>query len=170
MGFESFRQLLSSLDREGYTVVPEEGGTDNVTVRFSLNSPASNYDIKVIEGRLSKRIPDSLKEFLLNWNGGEIYNAEYLGGFRLFGTGELLERNNSLQGVYGRDWEDDILVVAVSFGDGDHIGVNVNTGRILDAFHEGEPNEWLEKVIAESFGDWINKLVEAHGHRYWLGI
>jgi len=71
--------------------------------------------------------------------------------------------------VYEEDWDEKITVFCQLIGEGDFISFkqNENQGyQILDCFHEEIPQNWQE--ITDSFEQFLEKLLELRGERYWL--
>lgn len=54
-------------------------------------------------------------------------------------------------------------------GEGNHIGFQfLDDGKyyVLDCFHEEDPENW--NVICESFDEFLEKLIDCEGRKYWL--
>ncbi len=148
------------------------------TAHFRFNPPATSTALQVCKEKLPAPLPPEYQDFLMVHDGATLYYDNEYGqwGFDLYGTAELTQRNAEAEWrewlvepwppsylVFGRPWaEPDLLIF--------------DTARItlqgecvvVDGDHEEQIANW--KVIARSFSEWLDHLVDAQGVKYWRWI
>lgn len=169
-GINALKLLRSLLDETSHVEVISEKAYQWVA-HFSFQPPAQAEEIMPIKARWE--LPSSYEQFLLYSNGAFLYHEDIYGqwGFQLYGTHELLDKNMQWQGLYD-DWVSSYLAFAESLGDSDIL--LLDTARISPLTKEGcvvdgdtgySAPTW--RVIAPSFGHWLDRLVVAQGAKYW---
>lgn len=169
-GVNAMKLLQSMIDETSHLDVLGEKA-NRWKAHFSFQDPASAEDIQSI--RAVWEIPASYEQFLDCSNGALLYNDDIYGqwGFCLYGTGELVSKNKLWQDLY-HGWSSSYLVFAESLGDSDLLLLDTKqisslTGEccVLDGDTGYATNTW--RVIAPSFGHWLDRLVVAQGAKYW---
>jgi len=167
-GIENFEGLIKKLNNWKLKKRDSEG--NSIEVEFMVNPPATISEIKHIEKELGIKLPTSYVEFLQKFNGARMYDYDGLDGFELLGTNDLVDINSFLASDYNEDWVDSILIFAKCIGEGNYLGFDSSVGKseycILDCFHEEIPINW--EIISESFDQFLEKLIENEGKKYWL--
>lgn len=133
------------------------------------NAGAAEFAIRKAAVNLPVALPKDYSDFLQYANGCTIYNYHDLDGFCFFGIDELQKRTNDVQEIYDNEWDQAIIVFCSILGEGNFIGFRVldeTTYEILDCFHEYLPAEW--EVIGTSFDEFLEKLIDLKGKKYWL--
>lgn len=131
------------------------------------NAGASESDIR--SGDLPSDLPNEYIDFLKYANGCTLFNYKDLDGFQLFGTQELGKENKAIKKLYEEYWDESVIVFCTILGEGNYIGFRVrggNTYEILDCFHEYVPAQW--EVIGHSFDEFLERLIDLKGEKYWL--
>jgi len=167
-GLSLFKQMMKSTVNNKLT--KNDGSGNNIEVDFKLNLPAKIEEIITVNKELGFHLPKSFDKFLLNYNGGELYDYEGLDGFKIFGTKEIIKINNMISQEYEEDWIDNIVIFAECIGEGNYLGFkrqsNCDEYKVLDCFHEDLPINW--ETIANNFDEFLEKLVLNNGNKYWL--
>ena len=164
----SLRNLVESLG-DNKLIKKGDVANESFEVEFKMESPAKEEEIRDVEKQLGVKLPCSFKEFLKTYNGGEMYNFEYIDGYKFFGTGELCSENKRMIDEYKNDWLNDIIIFAECLGEGNYLGFRAYPDDIypvIDCFHEVTPSEW--RVIENSFDNFLEKLIKNNGNKYWL--
>lgn len=147
-------------------------GGEELAHRFSSQKGATEEEIRRTEIALGVKLPRNYKQFLLKYNGAELYNYDDLDGFLLLGTEELAKYQEELRELYEDDWIDSIVVFCEVLGEGNYLAFDTarmsanEESPVLDGFHELPPKEWLP--ISDDFADWLSRLIESNGGKYWL--
>lgn len=159
-------ERLRRLQRNGgVQVVTEEGASDWYEVM--LFPPASAGQIASAEALIGKPLPDELKEFWNSTNGANLFlNDSGLHGIGVTSTELIPELQQEEAELYGGNALEPYVVFARVHGSGDFLVFELPTGRILDGIHAEKPQEW--RPIADSFREWLDRLIEARGRYYWL--
>ncbi|RMG12600.1 MAG: hypothetical protein D6731_13495, partial [Planctomycetota bacterium] len=138
----------------------------NGRLRHEMNPGASPETIAAVEQHLRTPLPPSYHDFVLEWNGGLLYVHE-AGAYRVLPVDRLLEEvKGPLEG-----WIRYPHLPVVDLGCGDYLVFDVSkTGR-----GQEYPLLWwyagkVERRIAENFGSWLRRLVEARGEAYWWEV
>lgn len=143
---------------------------NSIEVEFRINSLAQDNQLIAVRKELGLEFPSSFKSFLKIYNGGEIYNYDWLDGFKIFSTDEIVEVNKFIANEYGEDWINSIIIFAECIGEGNYLGFKVSENceeyQVLDCFHEELPINW--KTIDKSFDMFLYHLILHNGNKYWL--
>lgn len=157
---------LRRLQRNGgVQVVTQEGATDWYEVM--LYAPASEGAIATAESLIGKTLPAEFHEFWNATNGANLFlNESGLHGIGVASTELILELQQEEAEIYGAQALEPYAVFGRVHGSGDFLVFELRTGRILDGIHAEQPHEW--RAIADSFAEWLDRLIEARGRYYWL--
>lgn len=169
--FERFKKELASLDQNQSKLVDYGLGPEQVT--FRAFPGASHDEIIALERDLGLGLPRSFKQFLAIWNGVIMYEVEGEFGIKVFGTNDLRERNRIWveYELYPEERMPKLLIFA-DWRDGDYSVFDAsqknaeNEYPVLDGNHEFSPQKW--EVICHSFAEWLNRLIEDQGNKFWL--
>ena len=160
-----YKNKLDELLIQG-TIVSRDG----LQVTFSKKGTATTQQIKALNERFDIRLPVEYVNFLLDYNGLELYKYEDIGGFLFFQTDNLVEENNLIKEDYeAEDWDNSIVLFCRVLGEGNFIGFRLKDNdkyEVIDCFHESLPSEW--EVIETSFNIFMDKLLKNEGEKYWL--
>jgi len=132
-------------------------------LRHELQPGPGTDALERLEERLNVKFPPSFYDFSLEWGGGLLYVHEY-GAIRIVPALEILdELKGPLAGRMNRPF-----LPVVDLGCGDYLALDMGAEgkggeKPLVWWHNGE----VRKKVAESFGAWLRKLVEAQGQPYW---
>jgi hypothetical protein len=142
---------------------------EGLTVTFHKNKGATQQELDSVISTEKLKIPQDYIDFLQVFNGCTLFKYQDLGGFEFLGTMNILKETDIQKQAYEEDWDNDILVFCRLIGDGDFISFksnNNNSYDILDCYHDDKPQNW--KVISNSFSDFLKRLIDGKGKRYWL--
>lgn len=172
-GLKALTTLRAKLDAESFLEVMHEGGyLWKATCTF--NAPAPKEAIVGLREHLGVPLPPAYEQFLLYADGAVLYYDDEYGqwGYQLYGTSDLIARNQHWKKRYGNDWPSTYLAFAESFGDADLLILDTsqpanegNDCRVIDGDSGYLPSTW--RAIAPGFGDWLDRLVVAQGTKYW---
>lgn len=139
---------------------------EGIRVTFEANPGSYPSDIKSIS---KLKIPSDYSDLLAQHNGFTLYKYEDLGGLQFLGSDKIKAETQLQKETYEDEWDDRIIVICNVIADGDFIGLKIyeNGGyELLDCYHDEEPQKW--KVITDSLDDFLIKLIDSKGERYWL--
>ena len=161
------KQYLIELDlllKTKENVTTYEGMISEIT----MNNPASLSEIRECEKSLSQKFPEDYIFFLKQYNGGIIFKFEDIAGYDMLGTKDVCKENAFQKKNFGEDWSDDILLFCRIVGVDEYLGFKKNgcSYKILHCIMDSLPNEWT--VIANSFDDFMLRLIKERGKEYWL--
>jgi len=116
-----------------------------------------------VESRLGCILPPSLWDFLLEWNGGNLFVRE-VGQTRVVSAPDYIDE---VRGPLCNRMTRPYLPV-VDLGCGDYLALDTSKAsrsgeNPLIWWYQGEP----KKRVAESFASWLKRLVEHEGEPYW---
>lgn len=156
--------------RQGQTILRRMGRRTEPAC-FAVGSPASVSQMSSAEQSLGHRLPDDFKAFLTLWNGAELYiSKEYGGGILIHSIEALLEENSASD-----RFESEPRYVLI-------IGNIENNAELFLDFRQPDKSDWpvywadpyetIEEAlsrepIAQSFHDFINRLISVQGDYYW---
>jgi SMI1 / KNR4 family (SUKH-1) len=142
---------------------------EGLSVTFQKKIGATQLEIVSLSSDKKFKIPKDYLYFLQKFDGCVLFRYQDLGGFEFLGTKDI-SKETDLQGqTYDEDWDNDITVFCRIICDGDFISFkNNNDGSydILDCYHDDKPQNW--KVISNSFDNFLERLIDEKGRRYWL--
>jgi len=160
-----YKEKLSELLKKK-TIVSNEG----LRLSFVNRGPATELEIENLSRTFDFRLPAEYLDFLLCYNGLELYKYEDVGGFEFFDASNLIEQNDSIRGDYDPvDWDSSIILFCRIIGEGNYLGFrikNENQYEVVDCFHESLPLEWV--AIVTSFDYFLNRLIETGDEKFWL--
>jgi hypothetical protein len=137
---------------------------------FILNSPASEAEISTCESELGVRLPSSYCEFLLEFNGVELFYPEQRNPYApetlisIKGTQTILDLNKVITAY--EDTKGMLLLFCYIGLGGDYCGFdlrNVDKGEvpILECASGGSLIlHWMNSKIADSFSEWLEKIFD----------
>jgi hypothetical protein len=156
---------LYRIQREGGITVHNAEFRDHYEV--SLFPPATAQQIQNVELALGKRLPADFTYFWRATNGANLFvNDSALHGVGVASTEMMSELEQDEAEIYGRGSLRRHAVFARVNGAGDFLAFDLATGAVVDGIHAEQPDEW--RVIADSFTDWLERLVDGYGRYYWL--
>ena len=142
---------------------------EGLPVRSHCNPGASNEDLNLISVDSSIFLPEDYIQFLKLHNGCVLFSYEDLGGFEFLGSSNIKKENENQKNTYEEDWGKNLTVFCTVLGDGDFLAFRkgaLNNYDILDCYHDDTPKNW--KVICSSFSEFMNRLLDSKGKRFWL--
>lgn len=168
--FERFKRELDSLDHIQSKLIDYGLGPRRVTIQTFPG--ASSSEISNVERELKIVLPKSFKLFLANWNGAVMYKGKYIPGTKIFGTGDLVERNRIWVQQELRP-EDRVpgLVLFADWNDGDFSVFDTSQVNaegecpVLDGNHDFQPRQW--EIICSTFDEWLFKFLDDQGGKFW---
>lgn len=130
------------------------------------NTPADGLDRFVVE------IPIELREFWNTARDAALFKDQQYGqwGLQILAPSEALNESRRQAVARARDFEDSDLVVGRFFGDSDLVVVRCDKsqpdyGKITIALPIDKRAAW--PVVASTFKEFLEKLLEAEGDKYW---
>lgn len=172
-GLTALVSLRSILDEKSSLEVIHENGY-LWKAYFTFHDPAKLEDVTKLREQLNVLLPRAYENFLLHYDGAVLYYDDDYGqwGYQLYGTSDLIARNQHWKKRYGTDWPSTYLAFAESFGDADLLILDTNQltsegndCRVIDGDSGYLPSRWT--AIVPGFGDWLDRLVVAQGAKYW---
>lgn len=136
---------------------------------FIMNEGTSNDEIEKCDLYLNKKLPDEYKFFLQNYNGGTLFKVDDHSGFKLLSNKKLINHNQFQRENFDQDWDISIILFCECIGDAEYLGFKIGENgscQIVYCILDTLPQEW--DVIESSFDDFITKLIEEKGRKYWL--
>ena|SRR5258708_7044962 len=136
-----------------------------------LHSGTGEEEIAKCNSYFENKLPNDYLSFLKNYNGGVFFKVSDIGGFLFWGCDELIYQNKFHKENLGSDWDEGIVLICACLGDGDYIGIKVHSDdsyQILDCFGEEIPINW--KSIGDSFSEFLEKLIDQKGKKFWLNV
>jgi len=132
-----------------------------------LFPPAEESEILAAQTFPNQPLPDDFVAFLRFTNGANLFVSESgLHGVGIASTTLLLDLQQEEIQYYGGQALAPYLVFARVNGAGDFLVFERQSGRVLDGVHAERPTEW--RVIAGSFGEWLEAFLHADGRYYWI--
>jgi hypothetical protein len=137
---------------------------------FILNSPASEAEISTCESELGVRLPSHYREFLLEFNGVELFYPEQRNPYApetlisIKGTQTILDLNKGITAY--EDTKGMLLLFCYIGLGGDYCGFdlrNMDKGEvpILECASGGSLIlHWMNSKIADSFSEWLEKIFD----------
>ncbi len=160
---EKLNQLISESQNEKIKTFEELDST------FTINVGASDNSIEECERYFNYKVPLDYKTFLRKYDGCVLYQIEDFAGFQFLSTKKLVDENSFQRTNFGEDWSEDIILFCLCIGDAEYIGFKVfsdKTYKIIYCIMDELPDTW--KVIDTSFNNFVSKLIEEKGRKYWL--
>lgn len=142
---------------------------ENLTSSFIMNREASKDEIVNCELHFNKKIPNDYRSFLHEFNGGILFKIDNYAGFKLLSTQEMIKHNEFQKENFGQDWDSEIIFFCECIGDAEYLGFKFHKNESVNIVHcimDVLPHEW--KIIEDSFDNFIDKLIEEKGEKYWL--
>ena len=157
------RQMLSS-ELKGVTETYEKLSSDII-----MSKGASNAEIFACDSYFGGRLPEDYKLFLKEYNGGKLFQIEDFAGFEFLGCNELVKENGFQKDNFGDDWNENIILFCSCIGDGEYLGFKLtkpSTYQIVHCIMDELPSQW--EIISDSLDDFIDKLIDERGKKFWL--
>jgi hypothetical protein len=135
---------------------------------FMLNPPASQAEIDACESLLGLQLPPSYREFLLHFNGAELFHPEQQNSdapgtlISIMGTQSVVNLNAEM--IYKEDRSSILLFCEAAHGlGGDFCGFSLQQivdGECAVVFCQSgnSMEDWINTYIAVSFMEWLNKI------------
>ena len=163
---EMLREILAN--QNNINIKKHDGEGNIIFVVINVEKPSDTNMITKIENELKKSLPNEYIEFLLEYNGGRLFDFEGLDGIKLFGTNEIVKVNNYSKLTFEDDWFDDVTIFAKYIGEDNYLGFKYFNDNyyVVDCYFEELPQDW--KIIANNFDEFLTLLIEEKGHKYWL--
>lgn len=136
---------------------------DHGRQRHELLPGSTPSELAELERTLRIQLPPSYYDFSLEWSGGMVYVRE-MGLTRIVRAVDLLEEvRGPLYGRMARPF-----LPLVDLGCGDYLALDTSRGSKNGEFplfwwFEGQPR----RKVADSFAQWLRKLVEHGGDPFW---
>ena len=142
---------------------------EKLTSLFIMNKEASNDDIAKCDLHFENKLSKEYKLFLQNYDGGILFKIDDYAGFKFLSTEELFKHNKFQRENFGQDWNSEIILFCECIGDAEYLGFKLNENgdsSIVYCIMDMLPQEW--HIIESAFDDFITKLIEEKGRKYWL--
>ena len=138
----------------------------NKRLRHELRVGIPIEELREYEVRLKIKFPPSYWDFSLEWGGGELY-CQHTGTVRILPALSLIEE---VRGPLCNQMLQPFLPI-VDLGCGDYLAMDTrkpgkNKEYPIYWWYGGEP----KKKVADSFVQWLKKLVEQSGRPYWWNL
>ena len=135
-------------------------------LRHELQRGLTNDQITEIERELGYDLPPSYRDFILEWSCGELFTRPE-GGYRLLPPADLL---GETRGRLGNQMHSRLLPI-VDLGSADYLCLDTSQQKRGGEFtvywwHCGDG----ERRVADTFGRWLKRLVEAQGEPFWWAV
>jgi hypothetical protein len=128
--------------------------------------PATTFE------QLPLKLPEDIREFWLAARSATLFKDRQFGqwGIEVLDPDQALRETSRQVAVRQRDFVSSDLVFARFFGDSDLVVIacdeeQSNFGSVTIALPIDRRPDW--PVVANSFQEFLEKLVEAHGDKYW---
>jgi hypothetical protein len=144
---------------------------ENIESQFIMNKAAQKEEIDKSVKYFNNKLPKEYKYFLEQYNGGVLFKIDDFAGFKLLNSNELIVHNEFQKTNFGLDWNENIILFCECIGDAEYLGFKLNengTSNIIYCILDLYPNEW--KNLDLNFSNFINKLIEEKGKKYWLNL
>jgi len=147
---------------------PSEINLDGKRIKFKSNPPANYEEIQDLENIIGIKLPESIINIYLSFNGAEFFNYDNIDGFRLFSLENIRNEIENAKIIYEKSWDCSIILLMEMIGEGNLIGIKTKDNKelVVDCFHEVDPKEW--KVIEQNIDVFMKKLFHNDGRKYWL--
>jgi len=123
-------------------------------------------------GQFPSSIPDDVREFWLTTRCATLFKDQQYGqwGIEVLEPAQALSETSRQAIARPRDFMGSDLVLARFFGDSDLVVIACNPrqadfGSVTIALPIDKRSDW--PVVAESFGEFLKRLVEGQGDKYW---
>jgi hypothetical protein len=143
---------------------------------FEWFTPASRGQINEIEKQLSLSLPQDYRKFLNEISNGAVlfYDKKYgQWGVRLFGTTELVEKQAKWKKSLPVTWASNLFAYGELFGEANALVFDLKrptkdsmSYMVLETNAHDKFDDWVS--MSRSFHEWLEHLVIAQGHKYWL--
>lgn len=160
---KTFTQIINSLEIRN----PQQT-FEGLLANHLVSEPASEGEIETLERRIGKKVPTILRELYQVSNGLALFAYEDIGGFKFFSLKELENWNNlyseNIEALTSPKW----LIFGESIADGEYYGFcpPKSDHSVYEIILENPEAEW--QVIANSLPEFIAKIIEERGRKYWL--
>lgn len=142
---------------------------ENISVGFNLQQSASEEEIDACDSYFNHTLPEDYKSFLREFNGVMLFQVEDIAGFNLLGCKDIVQENELQKGSFGEDWDKSIILFCSCVGDSEYVGLKLTSNKsyeIVDCVMDQLPSTW--KTVGNSLDDFINKLIDEKGRKFWL--
>ncbi len=150
--------------KEIQNIVREEISTEIGVFKSKVNPPGNENQIADLISVY--HIPDEYLNFLRFANGMTLFNLDDIDGYKFFSVEEIIKENKLLADSEEERWTGERIVFCGILGEGNYIAFDLKTKLLLDGFHEIYSDEW--ETIPLSFGEFLKKLIELKGEKFWL--
>ncbi len=169
-GISLLRQRLSA---DGQCEVAHSGRL--WVASFEWFPLATTETIVETQRQLGKSLPKDYVAFVSHITNGAVmfYDVQYgQWGFKIYSTGELLEKQHLWQHSLEGKWKPHFVAFAESYGDEHVLAFDLKrptSNGISCAVIQGSPYDPVEywPVASASFNEWLDHLVTAQGAKYW---
>jgi len=164
---ESYMEKLNRLVSEGEDTKIKT--FEQLESTITMNKGASENDIEECQKYFNFKIPLDYKTFLKKYDGGILYQIEDFAGFQFLSAKKLVDENSFQKKNFGDDWRENIILFCLCIGDAEFLGfkiINDKTYEIIYCIMDELPGTW--QVIDKSFSNFVSKLIEEKGRKYWL--
>ena len=142
---------------------------EGLPVTFKSNPPATQQEITSLISNERFSVPADYLDFLKTYNGCILFEYQDISGFNFLGTNEIEKQTEFQRNNYEDEWDTKLTVFFSLLGDGDFLSFrtyNDSNFEILDCYHDDHRYNW--KVIGNSFNEFLEKLINEKGRRFWL--
>jgi len=168
-GVKTLVEFLNKVNGRMYG--KRESVDSEIEVSFSMNPPATFEQISAIENKLGKKLPHSFKDFLVEFNGGRIYDFNGLDGLEILRVQDIPEVTDNVKRNYDEDWRSELIVFARYIGEGNYLAfdsadLDDAEYSVVDCFTQESPSDW--ETISANFDVFVDSLLKTDGNKFWL--
>lgn len=164
-GLEKLNLLVGQ--KETLELEKNDSDGNRICVSFKMNLASSTEKVEDIEKLIGREFPTDYRRFLNKYNGARLYDYDGIDGFVILGCEEIVKANNFAKATFEEDWPSHLLVFAKYIGESNYLAFNMlQENSVVDCYFEEIPRNW--SVIANSFDDFLDRLIGSEGNKYWL--
>lgn len=142
---------------------------ENMPSDIEVNVGAEIDQISLCNSYFKSMLPEAYRSFLMEFDGGTFFKIEDYAGFKFLGCSELIVNDKFQRDNFGRDWNQRVILFCSSLGDNEFIGFKLLSGteyEIIDCWMDELPERWTK--IGNSFNDFLERLIDERGRKFWL--
>lgn len=172
--FDGTKLLIERFSQGNQLEVIHSGHLWNAS--FQWFTPASNKQVQIVQEKFENQLPLDFIDFLTQISNGTTlyYDSQYgQWGFRIYGTEELIEKQEYWQISIPLDWKTQFIAFCELYGEANVMvfdlkrpSMNNDSVAIVEASSLDPIRNW--PTVSRSFHEWLDHLITAQGDKYWL--